>query len=89
MISRQEHPQEFIRFIIKSAKKLNPLNCSEADIIINVAAPLINANNDFANGINGYSGANNVVNILGNDALNGSPVSFLQVNIHSISTTTP
>lgn len=73
----------------KICEKLNPLNCSEADIIINVAAPLINANNDFANGINGYSGANNVVNILGNDALNGSPVSFLQVNIHSLSTTAP
>ncbi|KRB59177.1 gliding motility-associated C-terminal domain-containing protein [Flavobacterium sp. Root186] len=70
-------------------EKLNPLNCSEADIVINVSAPLITANNDFANSINGYSGANNVVNILGNDSLNGLPVSFLQVNIHSLNTSAP
>lgn len=70
-------------------EKLNPLNCSEADIVINVLAATIIANNDFANDINGYIGANNIINALANDYLNGTSVSFLQVNIHSIGTIVP
>ncbi|MCD0468471.1 gliding motility-associated C-terminal domain-containing protein [Flavobacterium sp. JAS] len=70
-------------------EKLNPLNCSEADITIDVSAATINADNDFANNINGYVGANNVVNALTNDDLNGVAASILQVNIHSLGTTAP
>ncbi|GIQ59500.1 hypothetical protein Flavo103_26360 [Flavobacterium collinsii] len=70
-------------------EKLNPLNCSEADITINVIAPIIDANNDFASNINGYSGANNVVNALTNDTLNGVTAQAAQVNITVLSTTPP
>ncbi|KUJ61244.1 hypothetical protein AR687_13720 [Flavobacteriaceae bacterium CRH] len=70
-------------------EKLNPTNCSEADITITVTAPSIDADNDFANNINGYVGANNVVNALANDELNGSPVPIFQIDIHSLSTTPP
>jgi gliding motility-associated-like protein/uncharacterized repeat protein (TIGR01451 family) len=70
-------------------EKLNPLNCSEADITINITAPSIDADNDFANNINGYTGDNNVVNALANDELNGAPVPILQIDIHSLSTTPP
>ncbi|MBF4464289.1 gliding motility-associated C-terminal domain-containing protein [Flavobacterium sp. LC2016-12] len=70
-------------------EKLNPSNCDEADIVINVLPTIINADNDFVNSINGYAGANNVINALANDELNGTPVSLLQVNIHSLDTTVP
>lgn len=76
-----------IRYSI--CEKLNPLNCSEADITINVTAPLIDADNDFASNINGYVGANNVVNALTNDDLNGATAQAAQVNIRSVSTTAP
>ena len=70
-------------------EKLNPSNCSEADITINVIAPIIDANNDFANAINGYVGANNVVNALTNDSLNGVTAQATLVNISVLSTTPP
>lgn len=73
----------------KICEKLNILNCSEADITVNVSATNINADNDFANNINGYVGANNVVNALTNDDLNGAPASILKVNIHYIGTIVP
>ncbi len=70
-------------------EKLNPSNCDEADIVINVVATSIQANDDFASGINGFRGANNVVNILTNDVLNGAPVSFTQVDIRTVGIVTP
>ncbi|KFF02904.1 gliding motility-associated C-terminal domain-containing protein [Flavobacterium reichenbachii] len=70
-------------------EKLNPLNCSEADVTINITTPIIDADNDFANNINGYAGADNVVNALANDELNGAPVPILQIDIHSLNTTPP
>ncbi|TPG39212.1 gliding motility-associated C-terminal domain-containing protein [Flavobacterium pectinovorum] len=70
-------------------EKLNPLNCSEADITVNVSATNINADNDFANNIHGFVGANNVVNALTNDDLNGAAASILQVNIHYLGITVP
>ena len=68
---------------------LNPLNCSEANITVNVIAPIIDANNDFANNINGYTGGNAVVNALTNDKLNGLAVQSNEVNIHSLNTISP
>ncbi len=70
-------------------ERVNPSNCSEADIVINVLPTLITANNDFVNDIDGYRGGNNVVNALNNDYLNGLLVSFPQVNIHHIGTIVP
>ncbi|MNQ28745.1 hypothetical protein D3C85_420400 [compost metagenome] len=70
-------------------EKLNPSNCSEAAIILNVSATIIDANNDFSGTINGYTGASNVVNALTNDQLNGVPVQTLQIDIHSTNTIVP
>ncbi|OXA76432.1 hypothetical protein B0A65_18820 [Flavobacterium frigidimaris] len=70
-------------------EKLNPSNCSEADIVINVLATGIIAKDDFVQDINGYRGGNNVINALTNDLLNGAAVSFLQVNIRHIGTIVP
>ncbi|KQW99576.1 gliding motility-associated C-terminal domain-containing protein [Flavobacterium sp. Root420] len=70
-------------------EKLNPSNCSEAAISLNVSATIIDANNDFSSNTNGYTGAYNVVNALTNDQLNGVPVQTLQIDIHSINTIVP
>jgi gliding motility-associated-like protein len=70
-------------------EKLNPSNCSEADIVITVLATGIIATDDFVQDINGYRGGNNVINALTNDLLNGTSVSFSQVNIRHIGTIVP
>lgn len=73
----------------KICEKLNTTNCSEADIVITVLATGIIANDDFVQDINGYRGGNNVINALTNDLLNGTSVSFSQVNIRHIGTIVP
>lgn len=73
----------------KICEKLNPANCSESDITITVLATLIDADNDFADNINGHTGADDVVNTLTNDELNGVTVLLSQVNIHSLNIIVP
>ncbi|QOG00650.1 gliding motility-associated C-terminal domain-containing protein [Flavobacterium sp. MDT1-60] len=73
----------------KICEKLNLSNCSEADIVLNVSATIIDANNDLASNINGYTGAYNVINAVTNDQLNGVPVQALQIDIHLINTIVP
>ncbi|MWB95626.1 T9SS type B sorting domain-containing protein [Flavobacterium sp. GA093] len=70
-------------------ENLNPSNFDEAVITINVIPTSIDANDDFAEAINGFEGENNVVNTLANDTLNGVPVQFLEVDIQSLGTTVP
>ncbi|MDD3741025.1 MAG: hypothetical protein PHH30_07265, partial [Bacteroidales bacterium] len=53
---------------------LNPANCDDAIVSITVVAAQIIANDDSASGINGTTGAVNVLNVYGNDLLNGSDV---------------
>jgi len=62
----------------------NPTNCDTADVTIIVEDPnnpaTIDAVNDTTNPINGVLGANNVVNVLDNDSLNGTtPVNIADV----------
>jgi large repetitive protein len=60
---------------------LNPANCSTASINFTVdAAPLLAAN-DSISGVNGTSGASNVLNILAGDSLNGAPANTANVTI--------
>ena len=60
---------------------LNPANCSTASINFTVdAAPLLAAN-DSIGGVNGTSGASNVLNILVGDSLNGAPANTAIVAI--------
>ena len=53
---------------------INPVNCDDAIVYITVLAPQIIANDDVVGGVNGYAGANAVVNVFDNDLLNGNPV---------------
>jgi hypothetical protein len=53
---------------------LNPTNCDDAIVTVTVSAPQIIANDDSAVGIDGTAGIVNVLNVFGNDLLNGDPV---------------
>jgi hypothetical protein len=64
----------------------NPTNCDQATVFITVTAPAIDAVNDTAQPINGYTGGT-FTNVLGNDTLNGQPVLASQVNTTQVSST--
>ncbi|KQB42627.1 PKD domain-containing protein [Flavobacterium aquidurense] len=70
-------------------EKINPANCNDASVFIEVIGAPILAVNDTASDINGYTGEANVVNAITNDELNGVAVQLPQINITSISTTNP
>ncbi|MFH6998490.1 gliding motility-associated C-terminal domain-containing protein [Flavobacterium sp. FlaQc-57] len=70
-------------------EKLNPTNCNDATVFINVIGAPILAVNDSANNINGFDGATNVVNAITNDLLNGTAVQLSEINIISINTILP
>ncbi|MCL9771232.1 gliding motility-associated C-terminal domain-containing protein, partial [Flavobacterium sp. HXWNR69] len=53
---------------------LNPTNCDTAVVTVAVTAAPIDAVADTAGPINGTTGSTNVVNVLSNDTLNGTPV---------------
>jgi len=53
---------------------LNPTNCDDAIVTITINATQIIANDDFASGVNGYDGQENILNVFDNDLLNGNPV---------------
>ncbi|MDD3876444.1 MAG: HYR domain-containing protein, partial [Bacteroidales bacterium] len=53
---------------------LNPSNCDDAIVSIGVMAAPIIAFDDFESGINGFTGATNVLNVFENDILNGLDV---------------
>jgi uncharacterized repeat protein (TIGR01451 family) len=66
----------------------NPTNCDQATVSITVTAPIIDAVNDTAAPINGYTGGT-FTNVLANDTLNGQPVIASQVNTSFVSSTNP
>ena len=55
----------------KLCEKLNPTNCQDAVITVNVSLPAIVATDDTFPGGNGVTGSPNVGNVLTNDTLNG------------------
>ena len=52
---------------------LNPANCDTADVIITVNAGNIAADADSVSGVNGLTGAADVLDVLPGDTLNGNP----------------
>ena len=66
---------------------LNPTNCDEATITVEVTFANIFANDDDATGtpVNGYDGGTAVSNVLDNDLLNGNPVIPAEVTLSAIS----
>ncbi|MDW8850725.1 gliding motility-associated C-terminal domain-containing protein [Flavobacterium sp. MMLR14_040] len=70
-------------------ENLNTANIDTAEITIVVVAPTIIANNDSVNNINGFVGANNIINAITNDRLNGLDIPLTEITITSVSTATP
>ena len=62
-------------------ENLNPANCSTATATVTVTAASINAVDDSVTGINGFTGQNDVLNVLGDDTLNGAAANIGDVTI--------
>ncbi len=57
----------------KICETLNPTNCADSTITVDVTPAPIVAANDTANNVNGTSGAANVLNVFGSDTVGGAP----------------
>jgi uncharacterized repeat protein (TIGR01451 family) len=66
-------------FDYQICEKLNPTNCATAKVSVTVIPAPIVAVDDTVSGINGGSGAANVLNALGGDTLNGQPATVATV----------
>jgi gliding motility-associated-like protein len=58
-------------FVYRICDTLNPTNCDTALVTVNVTPPAIFANADMVS-VNGFDGGNNIINVWGNDLLNGA-----------------
>jgi hypothetical protein len=76
-------------FDYQICEKLNPTNCKTATISVTVVAAAITADPDDATGINGATGANNVVNVLSGDTFNSVAATTTEVQIAVITPATP
>ena len=73
----------------KICEVLNPTNCDQANVTVEVTAPNIDAIDDSGIAVNGYTGGTSFTNVLGNDLLNGLAVIPAEVNLTFISATNP
>ena len=60
---------------------LNTTNCADSTVTVTVVAPAITAAPDSVTGINGTTGASNVLNVLAGDTLNGVPANLADVTL--------
>jgi uncharacterized repeat protein (TIGR01451 family) len=70
-------------------EELNPTNCSQNTVTVTVDAAPIVADPDAANGVNGTTGADGVVDVLEGDTLNGAPATLDVVDITVVTPATP
>ena len=70
-------------------EKLNPTNCKTATITVTVVAAPISADADSVTGVNGATGAANVLDVLPGDTLNGTQVTLAQINMSIVTPATP
>ncbi|MFD0322374.1 Ig-like domain-containing protein [Lysobacter gummosus] len=70
------------QLVYELCEVLNPTNCDRATVTVTVSAAPIDAVDDIlATPVNGGSGGTNVVNVLGNDTLNGTTVNPADVTV--------
>jgi hypothetical protein len=68
----------------KICEILNPMNCDNAVVTVDVTAAPILAVDDNGGPVNGYTGGVGVPNVLANDLLNGSAVNPAQVTLSAV-----
>ena len=62
----------------------NPGNCDQANVIVTVTSPIIDAVNDNAGPIDGINGVKNILNVFTNDTLNGAVVNPSEVTLSMV-----
>ena len=67
----------------------NPTNCQTATITVTVVAAPIATDPDSVSGVNGATGAPNVLDVIAGDTLNGTQVTLSQVNLSVLTPATP
>ena len=73
----------------KICEVLNPSNCDEANVTVEVGSATILGTNDSNNSINGLTGGTAIPNVTSNDTLNGNPVRLgTDVNITAVTGST-
>ncbi|WP_133501652.1 beta strand repeat-containing protein [Cognatilysobacter terrigena] len=73
--------------VYRICQTLNPTNCDTATVTVVVSAAAVDAVNDAAANVNGVAGNANVVNVLGNDTLNGAAATLSNATLAQVSTT--
>jgi large repetitive protein len=68
-------------FLYQLCEQLNPSNCQTASISVTVDAAPVVATNDTVTGINGASGASNVVNAFAGDTVNSLPATIANATL--------
>ena len=68
---------------------LNPANCKTATITVTVIAASITADPESVTGVNGVSGAADVLDVIPGDTLNGIQVTLAQVNLTVLTPASP
>ena len=76
-------------FLYTICETANPTNCKTATITVTVVAAPIAADADSVAGINGATGAANVLDVIPGDTLNGTQVTLAQVNLTVETPATP
>ncbi|GAB1594852.1 Ig-like domain-containing protein [Lysobacter claricitrinus] len=73
--------------VYRICQQLNPSNCDSATVTVVVSAAAIDAVDDAASNVNGVAGNANVLNVLGNDLLNGATATVSNATLAQVSTT--
>jgi hypothetical protein len=82
-------PEGTYTIVYEICEILNPANCDQATVIVEVVAAPIVANDDAGTPVNGYVGGVSYANVLDNDLLNGDPVIATEITLVEISSTNP
>jgi hypothetical protein len=75
--------------VYQICENLNPSNCDQATVFVEVTFSTIIAKDDYGTPVNGYVGDLSVLNVLENDELNGAPVILAEITLVQISSTHP
>jgi hypothetical protein len=82
-------PEGTYTIVYEICEILNPTNCDQATVTVEVVAAPIVANDDAGTPVNGYVGGVSYANVLDNDLLNGDPVIAAEITLVEISSTDP
>nr|MBX2824335.1 DUF11 domain-containing protein [Gammaproteobacteria bacterium] len=75
--------------VYEICEELNPTNCEQATVTVEVEGAPIVADPDEATGINGADGGTGVLDVLDGDTLNGDPATLATVDIEVLTPATP